>query len=175
MTPHRSCRIALLGLAPLLMAPKCIDYVGAPADGDADAGEDAGEPMDAADDGDAADAGEDAASDASPSDGSEPPPLSIDGMVDAACVVRRCTAGQVVRYWEDDWEESAVERTLTFEDPAEGSARFVVRDASGAPTSLQFEAGVPVTLRVISPGDGTATAAHDLTAPQFFRSVAWFE
>lgn len=161
----RPSTLLLLATVPALLAPKCIDY-DAPADsgrpdaGRVDAGTDAGGvdagPADGGADAGPADAGFDAG----------PEPLSAAGMRRAACLADRCRAPAAVRYWKDDWELFHVQRTVTLADD-----ELAVTDADGAPAALTFESGIPVTLTVVLPDD--ATSAHDLTAPGFFRTVAW--
>ncbi len=167
----------VLAVTPLLVAPKCFDYDAPPPPdtGPVDSG------MDAVVDSGPADTAPEAMPDAAPDAADTTPPIDTgmivlptpEGMIDAACRALRCDGAAAWAYWRDDWDEYAVERTVTFRDPDASTSTFEVTDETGAPADLTFEPAVPVTLHVVSPGDGTATAAHDLTAPAFFRAIAY--
>lgn len=166
----------VLLMLPALLGTKCIDY-SPPAD--AGPGGDAG--VDAASDTSVPDAAPDAEPDAEPDaapdavpDGMVMPTHTPEGMRRAACLARRCSSGDAVRYWKDDWDDFDVELTVTFRDADAATSSFEITDAAG-PAELDFEVGVPVTLHLVAPGDGSATAAHDFTATPFFRTVAWHE
>jgi hypothetical protein len=107
-----------------------------------------------------------------PIDTAPPVMPTAEGMIAAACLALRCDAADAVRYWRSDWDDYDVERTITFRDEATTST-FDVTDDTGATSTLAFVAGIPVTLHLVAPGDGTATTAHDFTAPAFFRTVAF--
>lgn len=101
----------------------------------------------------------------------EPPPLSINGMRTAACPGGRCATSLVVRYWRDVWNDVDLKRTMTFREGSAGAWQLELTDALGNPAAWEFEVGRPVTLTVINP----TGAIHDLTAPEWFRKVAWYE
>lgn len=140
------------------------------------AGADAGDDVDGAV---IVDAGPDgAATDGGGPDGGGPtpdarPPLTVEAMLAAACSGTTCTPSKVVSYWRGEWDTYAVRRTITFVDVSATEHQMVVTDDAGAPATLDFTAGVPVSLTVVNPGDTRSTGKHDVTAPRLFRAVAW--
>ena len=48
-----------------------------------------------------------------------------------------------------------------------------VTDEAGNPATLDFQAGIPVSLTIVNPGDATSGGKHNVTAPELFRAVAW--
>lgn len=103
-----------------------------------------------------------------------PPPPSVEAMRGEACIGTRCYADDVVAYWKPHWDEHARERTIVFQESGPDDYSFEVTDASGAAAALEFAAGVPVTLTLVNPAQASS-GPHDLTAPSFFRSVAWWK
>jgi uncharacterized cupredoxin-like copper-binding protein len=106
-------------------------------------------------------------------DGGQTALVSAETMVAAACSSDTCTTSKVVGYWKDLWTDHAVQRTVRFVETDATHFSYAVTDGAGAPSTLEFEAGVPVTLTLVNPGDGTSKGKHYLTAPEFFRTVAW--
>jgi hypothetical protein len=49
----------------------------------------------------------------------------------------------------------------------------VVTDEAGKPATLSFQAGVPVSLTLLNPGDSISGGRHNITAPELFRAAAW--
>lgn len=131
----------------------------------ADAFADAPALSDAAADGDATtDAATDATADA--------PVLSVAGMIGAACPNGACKASAVIAYWKDAWASYAVKRTVRFKETSTTEYALEITDEKGAPASLTFAVGVPVTLTIVNPSVGSS-AMHNLTGPNFYRAVAW--
>ncbi|HEX3776608.1 MAG TPA: hypothetical protein VHV51_19180 [Polyangiaceae bacterium] len=95
-------------------------------------------------------------------------------MVAQACPGGTCTSAAVVSYWKSYWQDLAVQRTLRFVENGPSDYAIVVTDADGNPATLEFAAGMPVTLTLTD--DGTSTSAeHYLAAPALSRSVAWYK
>lgn len=103
----------------------------------------------------------------------EPLPAEIQALLEKACTEGTCKSSQLVGHWKDRWNEQAVQRTVRFVEHGAGHFGYEVTDATGAPATLSFETGVPVTLTLVNPGDTTSSGKHYVTAPEFFRTVAW--
>ena len=120
----------------------------------------------------------DADGDADPGDGTvteclPPEPVyDLNEMRRAACVGLRCASQRASAFWFDAWEDHDVVRVVRFRDDAPGP-RFDVTDEQGAPSSLAFVQGTPVTLIVRNEGDAGVSRAYDFTAPLLFHHVAW--
>lgn len=92
-------------------------------------------------------------------------------------------ASEVVTYWRTAWSERAQVRTLTFvETSGTEQLLFRVTDEAGgswdcangaACPGLTFTAGVPVTLTLKNAAGNIGR--HTLTAPPFYRTVAWWK
>jgi uncharacterized cupredoxin-like copper-binding protein len=103
-----------------------------------------------------------------------PPPPTVAAMVEQACPGGTCTSAAVVTYWKSYWQDLAVKRTLRFVENGPSDYGIVVTDADGNPATLEFAAGIPVTLTVTD--DGTSTSAeHYLAGSALSRSVAWYK
>ncbi|HTA94091.1 MAG TPA: hypothetical protein VK745_31145 [Polyangiaceae bacterium] len=159
---HATQRAALVGFWSLLCA--CgVSHSPATTDAGTDAGTDASTGTDAS-----SDAGTEADADAAP------PPPTVAAMLEQACPGGACTSDAVVTYWKSYWQDLAVQRTLRFVESGPTAYSFTVTDADGNPATLDFAAGIPVTLTVTD--DGTSTSAeHYLAAPALSRSVAWYK
>ena len=101
------------------------------------------------------------------------PMLSVSDMIDKSCEDGTCKASAIVAYWKDQWNTYATQRTVTFVETSPTVFGLRITDESDATASLEFAAGVPVTLTLRNPGDTRSTQPHFLTAPLFYRSVAF--
>jgi hypothetical protein len=133
---------------------------------------DAADPADAASDLDA-EAAVDAAEIIDAESGPDAVPLTVEAMLASACTGSSCTPSKIVSYWRNAWDDYAVKRTVRFHDLSATEHALDVTDEAGNPATLEFQAGVPVTITIVNPGDSTSTGKHNLTGPRFFRAVAW--
>lgn len=108
-----------------------------------------------------------------PLDGPPLPNLSPQDMVATKCATGVCKASDVVAYWTANWDAFAIKRTVRFKETSATVFSMEVFDGNGVPSTLSFEAGRPVTLTIVNPGDTSSKGKHNFTTPQFYRAVAW--
>jgi hypothetical protein len=99
--------------------------------------------------------------------------LTVEAMLATACTGSSCSAAKVAAYWRNEWDTYAVKRTIRFHDLSATEHRLEVTDGAGNPATLEFIAGLPVSLTIVNPGDSSSTGKHNITAPALFRAVAW--
>jgi hypothetical protein len=173
-SPRQILYFLFLAMAPWLMGTRCLDQttidtyqdaVAANAGGGGSGGGDTG-----------SDTGSDTETDTSsecvipvvPEFGEA---ASVEEMAGYACLGDRCSSKLAVNYWLNyaGWSSSDIERTVSV-DGSGSALSFTVTDKAGDGADLEFDVGKPVTLSI---KNSEAADTHFLTAPKFYRSVAW--